>query len=374
MDPPQSYINKYGGKAGGWFYLRDVGGFEGNLLPLHYIPPGVDVDDIGDLLPDNIQNNWILRGTHPNDHEGFVDILLSCEIIGFREKRKTVMDGIRNSTRRIRESAASPEVYDYSRYEGQAYDGKVGVGIQPLNPGRRGSVVEHPHQRDTYLIDLVTHELGKPTDFLDRITVIGNDVDKRSSIVGFYRTMEEYNEELARQIADLYRRVRSSGFIPSSYSLQMEFGVNENFFEDRDRVLFYQARPFREFIDPPYEMKGDESRKYRCFGVTPEEGVILPVVRTFHQEGIGNIPHNFAWVVSNITGPMNASARPRNMKAFLPIGLRVYSLEHNTYRWVRKADVSILDPEEEFVLKKFKTGDKINIKSNGLSHILEKAA
>ena len=25
---PQEYIQKYGGKAGGWFYLRDFGGLE----------------------------------------------------------------------------------------------------------------------------------------------------------------------------------------------------------------------------------------------------------------------------------------------------------------------------------------------------------
>lgn len=362
------YINKYGGKAGGLFYLRDFGGFEAHLMPFYYLSPEIDVGEIEGVLPRHIQDNWILRGTHPNDHEGFVDILDSDKLIGFDETRQTVLEKFKTYIEVLRDNAKRPEIFDYSKYEGQDYDGEIGIVIQPLNPGRRGSVVEHPNERGTYLIDIVTKNIGCDVDSLDRLTVIGDKIDEQHSNV----IVRIGHEELAEKIVTLYDRVRGTEYIPPESSFQMEFGINEGGF-DKERVLFYQARPFLKFEEPPFKLGDDWWGKYSCFGITPEEGVTLPVVKTFHQHDVNEIPHDFAWVIQNMTARMSAHARPRNMRAFLPIGLRVNSLEHNTYRWIRKADVSILDPHEEFSLNKLQTGDDVKIVSNGLYHTIEKS-
>ena len=81
----------------------------------------------------------------------------------------------------------------------------------------------------------------------------------------------------------------------------------------------------------------------------------------------------FAWIAVDYgTVPVTPLLQPRNMKAFLPTGLRVDSLGHNTYRFIRKADISITAPDFEHILGKFKTGDNIRIRSNGICFEVEK--
>ncbi len=366
---PADYINKYGGKAGGWFYLRDFGGFEEHLLPLYFLPPGADVNEIEDILPEPVQNNWILRGTHRNDHYGFVDILDSDKFFGFGESRKAVMINLMTKIKDMRDNAKRPEIFEYSEYEGQDYDGEIGIAIQPLNTGMKGSVVEHPNERGTYLIDLVDPIIGHNFYTLDRLVVRGNEVDERDSYI---IRVTDFHAEAAEKIVSLYNKVRDTNYIPPEISFQMEFGINQDNL-DNEMVLFYQARPFLMFEEPPFKMEDDFLVKYGCFGITPEEGVTLPVVKTMYHEGVNSIPYDFAWVIQRMTARISAHARPRNMKAFLPIGLRVYSLEHNTYRWVMKADVSVLDPSDGFEFDELQIGDSVRIISNGLYHMIEKA-
>ena len=362
----QEYINMYGGKLRGWFFLKDIGGFERNLLPLFYVPPDMDVRSLDGLLPDEISNNWILRASHPNDHEGLVDILDSPKVIEFDKPRNVVIGAFKTNIKVMRGNTVKPEVIAYNEYEGQKYDGQIRVGIQPLNPGNRGSIIEHPHERGTYLIDLVTREIGLNVDSLDRIVVAGNKIDEGNS----YGDIDPRVEDLARKIVELYKRVRETSFINQEYSFQMEFGVNRGKFTGKDAVLFYQARPFLKFEEPRFEM--DENKKYGCFGMTDEGGRILPVVKTISGEGVNNIPQDFAWTIINMTAKMSPKTVPRNIGAFIPRGLRAYSLEHNSYRWVRKAKVSILDNFAD--IGGYRTGDKIRIVSNGLYYRLEKAA
>lgn len=346
----QKYINQYGGKAGGWFYLRDLGGFEKDLLPLVYLDGKQAMSEATKQFPETFAEQ-IVRATHPNDYEGLVDALRT-------HKDVKNQFGLELAIEWIREEETSSLLRSYSEYEGQRFEGSVGIMIQPQNPSlKRGSLVEHPHERGTYLIDLVDESYDIPQ--INRTVVNGELIDSS-------RMMHPLTNDVINKVVDLYRRVRESGFIPESHSFQMEFGLNYSF-EDKSLVLFYQSRPFLKFERAPFKLD-KLFEDYDCFGITPEEGLILPVVRTFGGERVNGLNSPFAMIVDNMSCSLPLSVQPRNLEVFLPIGLRVNSLEHNTYRWIRKARVSILSPLNEFELSKVRTGDNLKIVCDGLNY------
>lgn len=357
---PEEYIKRYGGKAGGYFFLRDFGGFERNLPETHaYLHRNEDFSAIADKVPVESNFPMIARGSHPNDHEGLVDVLRTMSHIWTR-------DGLKDCIEIIRKDANHPLIFGYNEYEGQAYDGKVGILVQRQTPdGLKGSVVEHPHERGTLLIDYVDFNIHKDK-LLNRVVVRGDDIDNSLEICS-------PNTEISRMVVDLYRRVRETGFIPDDMSFQMEFGINDIHYPKReDVVLFYQARPFKRFEEPTFELW--DRTEYGCYGITPEEGIVLPVVKINYgnDDQANEVGEPFAMIVECLTGPLRVACQPRSMKAFLPIGLRVDYLEHNNYRWIRKADVSILSPYHEHWLNGLNDGDNIRIRSNGLHFKVEK--
>lgn len=352
MTSNEDYINLYGGKAGGWFYLRDLGGFDRNLLPLVYLAKDQDISVALEQFPENFERQ-IVRGTHPNDHEGLVDILRTKKDIETRFDLQYAIES-------IRENAQSEAVFSYNKYEGQDYDGKVAVMIQPMNHSlKRGSLVEHPHKRETYLIDLVDESYEIPT--IERVVVNGDLIDVS-------RIMHPPTDETVMKIVELYRRVRDSGFIPEDKSFQMEYGLNYCY-NDKDEVIFYQARPFKKFEKALFRLD-KPVREYDCFGITPEEGLVLDVVRTENGEGVNEMEQPFAMIVGNMSCQFSPLIQPRNLVAFLPIGSRVNSLEHDTYRWLMKAKVSLLSVYREY--GGIRTGDKLKIICDGLNWELQK--
>ena len=350
----RKYIDQFGGKAGGWFYLRDLGSIDKHLLPLIYLGRNQEISEATKQFPEEFSRH-IVRGTHPNDHEGLVDALWTVKNVRFQFDLEFAIE-------RIRESAQSEEMYSYNKYEGQEYDGKVAIMIQPQNPSmKRGSLVEHPHERGTYLIDFVdeTHDIPA----IDRVTIKGRNMDLSMA-------MRPPSEDTVKSIIGLYNEVRDSGFIQESHSFQMEFGLNYHF-RDKAEVLFYQARPFLKFEDSPFRLN-KPFKTYDCFGITPKEGLILDVVRTFNGNEVNKVVHPFAMIVDNMSHPLSLLSQPRNLKAFLPIGLRVNSLEHNTYRWIRKSKVSLLSHLNEFKFARVKTGDKLKIICDGINYEVQK--
>lgn len=370
---PKQYIAEFGGKAGGYFYLRDLGGFEENLLPMiAFIGKDDDFSAIADKPPGFFGKSVIVRGSHPNDYWGLVDTLDTKKDI--RSK-----GGVAKAITEIREEANKPDVYSYNAYENefygnkeewQQYDGKIRIMIQPFMDGSRGSMVENPHEKGTYLIDIV----GRETDdfsSIDRIVA-----GKEGFGMRYARSAIARSESLISKIIELYKRVKETGFIPGDYSFHMEFG-----FPDRgsiDKVFFYQARPFKRFEEPPFELDTSIGGKYSCFGITPQGGLELKVVRAWcFPKNVADIEHPFAMVMSIAGDPKmrlwTPSFQPKNMAAFIPVGSpRTFSLEHNTYKWIAKAQVSITSIYNEELYEGLQTGDRIRIISNGLNYGLEK--
>jgi len=359
---PDKYISTYGGKAGGIFFLRDFGGFEKNLLPIKfYLDGNQGFDEIRGSLPKHFEN-MIVRASHPNDYWGLVDVLDTVKNVG-------TLDELEEKIMQIRTAANSRDVLEYNRYENQSYDGKIRIFGQPQLGGSRGSMIEHPHKRGTYLIDIVSPYVGD-FSYIERVVID----EKEINIDHVHYSRLPESEDLMRKIVNLYEDVKNTGFIPDVYSFQMEFG-----FPDEgaiDRVFFYQARPFKKFEKSLFNLDGYDTFDNRqisyCLGITPQTGLVLPVITSFCSVDVNTIDYPFALVLSNLTYRQKPDFRPKNMIAFLPIGNRVDTLEHNTYKWMQKAKVSITSPYEQCTLEKFRTGDKINISSDGIHYKIKK--
>ena len=84
LDIPQQYIQEWGGKIGGHLFLLDREGFESYLPDAIFLNPDEDFDirDAGRKYDEffgtfRFVTNYIVRGSHPNDHEGLVDVIES---------------------------------------------------------------------------------------------------------------------------------------------------------------------------------------------------------------------------------------------------------------------------------------------------------
>lgn len=356
MDP-QEYVESFGGKGGGWFYHREIDGFDSHLLPLVFLEPDQDFGEVADQFDETFEPQ-IARGTHPNDHHGLVDVLRSYPDIDH-------IFNLEDSIELMREAALESDVFSYSDYEGQSYDGKLRIMIQPQNPGLRGSIIEHPHERETYLIDIVDPRNNNATA---QIIVLDEKIEftrkSRSVVPG---------NEIIHAIVDFYKKVRDAGFIEDEYSFQLEFGINEGYFSDKELVLYYQSRPFKLFQEPEFELY--EGQPYYCFGMTPEDGIELPVVRTLHDEGVNDIDHPFIWYPDLVFPTMSLKCQPKNMTVFLSGGgvtEWVGGQQHPLYRWQHKADVSIVEPYLRLFMSHIQTDDILRVTSNGVYYKVER--
>ena len=383
---PQGYIQKWGGKIGGHLYLRDMGGFEEFLPNADVLSPDQTFNDIkhkNRYLTSSI-TNWkfisgipvIVRGSHPNDHEGLVDVIKTV-------KNVFTPEGIENAINDIKLNASFPLVKSYAEdFEGQPYDGKIRIMIadQLLNKNfldavhvDRGSIIEHPHQRNTYLIELIPPNLT-PIAAFERAVVRDDEIIHYIDD-GDEKTLSDDSATMFKngdykQLIDLYQLVQFSEFIPSDTSFQMEFGYTTTPEKGKAKVQFFQAMPFKKFEEPPYFLGDHDKSNYTCFGITPPEGLVLPLRTTSNSidDEEVDISEPYALIIYKNTRSRSLSFQPKNMFAYLAVGARASSFEHNHYRWIKKAQVSITDNLQTGMEKDTK---KIRIISNGINSIVE---
>lgn len=369
-----NYVEKYGGKAGLHKFLRDTGRFNSHLLPTAYVPPGQSPERVLNSMNWDFDGRNILRSSNKSDLEGLVDVLQT--VTGIEDMEELVSDA-----REIRKHAKSKRVMNYAKSEDPTYDGKTTLMIQPeldvtgeleLHTGEiiRGSIVEHPNKKGTYMLSFVRKTLGP---------------DKHKSVIA---TDEEFakDEELrnddgwspeslyliaGKKVVNLYKRVCDElGY--NGMSIQMEFGINY-FFPELDEIIFHQARFFKPFESPRFELSTmDDS--YVVFGQTNEEGVVLEVVRTSSIEETPEHDKPFIWIPDEIIQGHELGLTPvsENMKAFATeenYTFNVKSLEHNLFRFVQKAEVSIIELPWSLELQ---NGQRIRLFANGVGYHIDR--
>ncbi len=377
MNPnPADYIAKWGGKIGGHLFLKSIGGFEQHLPEALFLGPDEGYERIRGMATELGMFPVIVRGSHPNDHEGLVDVL-ETETAG----GEGVLEGV---IRKIRENANCEAVHSYSRYEGRPYDGKTRIMVarettdldkyfedEESVAAMRGNAIEHPHQKGTYFVDIVY-----PVDFGDLLfhfLLRGGRVLQQAND---YRNPNfSFDRKKIGEILSLYRKVRDSGFIGSDWSFQMEFGWSENPHEGKANLQFYQARPFKKFEDRTFKLYTGENL-YNCFGMTERDGIVLPVKKVFpfnrdNDAEFQGLPHEYALVPADFyrVNAYPLTLQPRGMKAYVPASHESSGamLEHLHFRFVRKADITVFDVHPNSIF------DNIRIISDGVSAIAEKA-
>jgi hypothetical protein len=341
------YVAEAGGKIGGLNYLRaTVPELNDAILPVQVIKPGERLSRIE--VPSGEDGRYIVRGSHPMDFQGLVDILMT-EVSDAKE--------VSESVDTIQRQAHSPAILSYGRYENPDFDGRVHVGIQPYMKVQKGSIVEHPNVPNNYVVSFVNFDYEPVSG--DMITgVYDSDNDQLETINGFFGRVNG-DEARVRQIVDLYRLVDSANLVRPGFSFQMEFLNAES------DVFIAQVRAFKKKEQADFELN---ARKRLVFGITPEEGVVLPVFLSPNNFEYGDKADDSSpWAYLRPCQPFpglslrdimvfesettkaarRLSFRPQNLAAYL-IGQSFSSqinngLEHHHFRWVQKADLTIFE-------------------------------
>jgi hypothetical protein len=346
------YIAEAGGKIGGLNCLKaTIPDLRDSILPIQVINPGERLAKIE--VPAGEDGRYIVRGSHPHDFQGLVDILLT-EVSDAKE--------VSGSVDAIQRQARSSAVLSYGQYENPDFDGRVYVGIQPYMHVQKGSVVEHPNIPNHYLVTFVNANYEPISG--DMTTGLYNSENgEMDRLNGFFGDVKG-DEDRVQKVVDLYKLVDSAGLVKPGFSFQMEFLNTDS------EVLITQVRAFKKKEQADFELN---ARKRLVFGITPKEGIILPVFLSPNNFEFGDEADDSSpWVYLRPCQPFPGLSvrglmlfesetakearrlkfRPQNMAAYL-IGQSFSSqintgLEHNHFRWAQKADLTIFEERDEF--------------------------
>lgn len=339
----KEYLEELGGsKAGGQEYLADTQPHLIDHLPKNsaYLPPGADVGKFMALL--NTQDAKAVRGCHPLDVVGMVDVFpTQLDVRGSQAIRKAIED--------IMLAAQAPDVKSYVEYEsGQPFSGNIGILVQDYCGQNGGSMIEHPHERGVYRVSRISPTI---TSVIDEDEEICREDGRALDVMAMgrgrekgikYKSYQTIEQDEMEKVIHLYRGIRDSGLIPSSHSFQMEYGIN-----GVGEVIFYQGRLFRPFEDKkdfPVDEDWDtrSSSAYDAFGITPEGGIEMPLAELDHEfveryKSEQRIAYAYNAYGHRTTTDLDL--QPRNLYSYLPYQSHV--LEHGHYRWLQKAKIAI---------------------------------
>lgn len=341
------YIAEAGGKIGGLNFLKStVPSLKDAILPFQVVNPDESLSEL--KVPEGDHGQYIIRGSHPMDFQGLVDVLST----------KVGWEDIGGWVRDVQMQAGRPAVMAYGKYENPAYYGRVFVGVQPYLDAQRGSIVEHPNIPGTYAVSFVRAGYQVGADSVN--TGIYN--SKKDELKWLSGTPDEItggSEDRARKAVEYYQAVDASGIAKPGLSLQMEFLNAEQ------QMYVAQVRAFKRKEQADFSLDGDDRR---VFGITPKEGIVLPAYLSTNGFIRGDQPdYSQPWAYLKPMEPgqgfsMRDILRPKSegqieaeKLKFQPVNLEAYligqsfssqlnpSLEHNHFRVAQKANLTIFE-------------------------------
>ncbi len=268
---PQAEIQRYGGKAAILNHIK-------YQLPDMPIPPYV-VKEYGDPLEtivadfQSMQKPVIVRSSSPHEYGDFEGIFDS---VGDVEDKMFLESAIRQ----VERSATSERAREYAEQNGFSIDEKMHVIIQEQSPSYYcGAMMRHPNNPD--LIYIV---LGAGKMEYNRVVF-----DTRTNTQVYNRAIFSLEMPLgdARFLVDKYIELESLSELSDGKVMYVEFGF-EPFF-------LYQDRPFKAIETADFDLPDmEEDRKNvlttdLAFGITPPEGIVLPVLRSFGSTEAGSV-------------------------------------------------------------------------------------
>lgn len=341
------YIAEAGGKIGGLNFLKaTVPSLKDAILPVQVVNPD---ENLGELkVPEGDQGQYIIRGSHPMDFQGLVDVLTTK--IGWEDIGGWVRD--------VQMQARRPAVMAYGKYENPAYYGRVFVGVQPYLDAQRGSIVEHPNIPGSYVMSFVPRDYQVGADSTNT-GIYNSTKDQMTWLSGTPDEITGGAEDRARKAVEYYQAVEGSGIAKPGLSLQMEFLNAEQ------QMYVAQVRAFKRKEQADFSLDGDDRL---VFGITPKEGIVLPAYLSTNGFVRGDQPdYSQPWAylkpmeplagfsMADILRPKSEGQIEAEKLKFQPANLEAYligqsfssqlnpSLEHNHFRVAQKAGITIFE-------------------------------
>ncbi len=255
-------IQKYGGKAAILNHIRDK-------LPDMPVPRYV-VKEAGQgvdaVLSDfeAMRKPVIVRSSSPHEYGDFEGIFESV-----RDVHQSNLDW---AVKEVEKSAASERAKEYAKQNGFTIDEKMHVIVQEQSESRYcGAIMRHPNNPDLIFISYF-EKVGNNNEY--NLFLFDEKTQSKAKNIAFMSA--RIDEEDAKFLVEQYKKIESLTDIAEGYVLFVEFGFKP--------FAVYQARPFKkietaEFDLPDFDPKEDLWSDF-AFGLTPPEGIVLPVVRS----------------------------------------------------------------------------------------------
>jgi len=259
---PQTDIDKYGGKAAILNHIR-----ENTDLPIpNYVvmQAGQDASSVlGDF--DSMQKPVIVRSSSPYEYGDFEGIFESVRDV-------TDKSQLERAIRDVQKSGRSERAKQYADQHGFKIGNNIHLIVQEQTPSLSGGMLRHPNNPDlvfiTYFSGRGKYQQSYHTFLFDEST--GDERYCR----GF--SSHGLEKDDARFLVEQYKKIESLEEIADDSTLFVEFGFNP--------FAVYQARPFMKKQVANFELpEGDKENSISTdfvFGVTPPEGVTLPIVKS----------------------------------------------------------------------------------------------
>lgn len=263
----ESEIQKYGGKAAILNHIKEK-------LPTIPIPNYVVKEygkDISSILPDfnKMKKPVIIRSSSPFEYGDFEGIFDSVKDV-YDER------GLVEAIKQVEESATSERAKIYAFQNEFKIDSRIHTIIQEQNQGINGVIMRHPNNPDLIYINLRTTKkkrYSNESEFYLFNQKTNSFEEKRNSY------SISFDEDQIRKIIDDYVQIENLKEIAEGWNLFGEFGMAP--------FSLFQIRPFKKIETADFELEDKliyETKKLNvlsenCFGITPKEGIVLPVLK-----------------------------------------------------------------------------------------------
>lgn len=252
-------IQKYGGKAAILNHVKEK-------IPSMPIPSYIiklHSDTLDNILPEfeSLHKPVIVRSSSPYEYSDFEGIFESVRDVNTKQQFIEAIKTVENS-------AVSERATAYAKQNGFNIDEKISVILQEQSPSTyTGAMMRHPNNPNTIFIQ---YFLGH---------------GQYTQVYGSFIFSEEGNLELGcssasklkdekRFLIDKYKELEALTDITKDETLFVEFGL--------EPFAIYQVRPFKKKQTAEFELpKYSDDTLYSdvVFGITPKDGIVLPVIR-----------------------------------------------------------------------------------------------
>jgi len=262
---PKQDIEKYGGKGAILNYIREK-------LPNMPVPFYV-IKEQGSSL-DSVLNDFksmkkpvLVRSSSPYEYGDFEGIFESVKDV-YNES------SLEQAIKKVEESAKSDRVKIYAKQNGFKIEEKIHTIIQEQSDSRYcGAIMRHPNNPDLIFI---TYFSGRKKYKQDYDSFLFDEKTQSMEYNRVFCSSDYFQESDAKFLVEKYKEIEGLKEITSDHSLFVEFGHSP--------FSVYQARPFKkvetaDFEIPDFKFKEDIWSDF-VFGITPPEGMVLPIVKS----------------------------------------------------------------------------------------------